>query len=182
MSNDVRRWRPWWQPEGLRVSEDCVGEYVLYGEHQSALAALREELADERLAFNHANEIAGKYEAENAALKSTLDHAKIHWQACAKDSEMVRGLLDAERDTTVALKARLERIRIETIKESIQTMCPNCPGPERDHGIGDYFSHCPVPQLWRLLRKDCTHANRTTHPATSDIWTCNDCGAKEPSK
>jgi hypothetical protein len=111
MSNDVRRWRPWWQPEGLRVSEDCVGEYVLYGEHQSALAELREELADERLAFNHANEIAGKYEAENAALKSTLDHAKINWQACAKDSEMVRGLLDAERDTTEALKARLESIR-----------------------------------------------------------------------
>jgi hypothetical protein len=61
--------------------EICLKEdvLVLFESVQAALrelTPLREELADERLAFQHANEVVGKLEAERDALQAKLEESE----------------------------------------------------------------------------------------------------------
>jgi hypothetical protein len=51
--------------------EGCNNEW-----HREEWERLQQELADERLAFNHANEVNGKLQQENAKLREALKEAR----------------------------------------------------------------------------------------------------------
>ncbi len=87
-------------------------------------------------------------------------------------------VLQAERDAALRecerLKAPVSDVRIQALKDAIVAQCDNgkdCPGSEKDHGIGDFFSRCSAYRLWKLLNKELeAELSRRSAPVSDEEW------------